>query len=673
MSTPITPNALSEFNKVRALEWLETNGLGGYASSTVSGANSRRYHGLLVAAMHPPLSRTVLLSKLEESIVIPPSIIIMPYNEVRFDLSSNQYPQAIYPAGVQYLKKFERKLFPEFIYEVRSIKIKKTIASVHGENTTLILYEVLSASEDFKLELLPLSASRDYHSLSHANDALYKGYLFNDGIFQTKNYHDSPELFVAVPNAKFEPLSNWYHNFEYSIEQERGFDFTEDLFNHGKFVVDMKKGDNLGIIISTEDPSGRDAFTLFEIEKNRREKLVENVSWNENIKRLTLAADQFIVNRGHNLKTIIAGYHWFSDWGRDAMISLPGLCLTTDRFDDAKKILKAFADNVSEGMLPNRFSDQDEIPEYNTVDATLWFFNAIYKYYQYTSDKAFIKTMLPILSNIMDWHDKGTRYNIHVDDDGLLYAGQDGVQLTWMDAKVGDWVVTPRKGKAVEINALWHNALCIMAELFTEIGKTKQAEEFKKRALQVKASFCQLFWNEAKGCLYDYVDGDYKNDDLRPNQIYALSLPFQLLCPYKAQQVFNVVTEKLLTKRGLRTLSPDHPDYKPVYGGDQWCRDGAYHQGTVWSFLIGPYIDALINLKGANGKVEATRLLSELFNNMEEAGVGTISEIFDAEPPHHAHGCIAQAWGVAEILRVTLEHDLFMHPMKNLKDSVISS
>jgi predicted glycogen debranching enzyme len=640
---------LKDFNNTQSLEWLETNGLGGYASSTVSGTNSRRYHGLLVAALHPPVGRTVMLSKLEETIL---------FDEKRFELGTNQYPGTIHPQGFQYLKSFERNLFPEFVFEAGKVKLKKTIAAIHGENTTLIIYEVLEAGKKFDLELLPLCSSRDYHSMSHANDSIYKGYLFQDGVFQTKNYENSPELFIKIPQSNFEVSGHWYNNFEYSVEHYRGLDFQEDLFNHGKFTITLKKGDKVGVIISTDDPSEKDAFRLFEQEQKRRETLVSNFTENVNIRRLVLAADQFVVKRGDDLKTIIAGYHWFSDWGRDTMISLPGLCLTTGRYDDAKKILKAFAESVSGGMLPNRFPDFGEAPEYNTVDATLWYFHAVYKYFQYTGDKDFVCTLLPILKNIIEWHYKGTRYAIHVDADELLYAGQNGVQLTWMDAKVGDWVVTPRKGKAVEINALWYNALSIMSELLTEAGEVKEAEIFKQRAERVHASFNQKFWNKSLNYLYDFIDGDHCNEDLRPNQIYALSLPFSLLPRDKAQKVFKAVSEKLLTPRGLRSLSPDHKEYKPVYGGDQWHRDGAYHQGTVWSFLLGPYIDALISLKGNKGKAEASAIINTFFDHLNDAGVGAVSEIFDAAPPHAPRGCIAQAWGVGEILRVAIEYNL---------------
>jgi predicted glycogen debranching enzyme len=658
-----TQKELNDFSTARSLEWIETNGLGGYASSTVSGAHSRKYHGLLVASMHPPVDRCAVLSKLEETLLV---------KDQYYNLSANQYPGNIYPKGFQYLKSFERDLFPEFVFEAGGVKLKKTIAAIHGENTTLITYEVLEAAQKFKMELLPLCSYRDFHSTSHENDFIFKGYLFDNGIFQTKNYHESAELFISVPGSVFENTQTWYNRFEYSIEQERGLDFQEDLFNHGKFLVDLKKGSKLGIIVSTEDTVGRDAFQLLAEVKNRRLALVKNYEERKDLRQLVLAADQFIVKRGDNLKTIIAGYHWFSDWGRDTMIAMPGLCLTTGRFDDAKKIIQAFASNVSEGMLPNRFADYGEACEYNTVDATLWFFNAIYKYYQYTGDKELVNSMLPVLKDIIEWHDKGTRFNIHADADGLIDAGRDGVQLTWMDAKVDNWVVTPRKGKAVEINALWYNALCVMDELLKQTGNEDESNSFKERAMKVNKTFNEVFWNEGQCGLYDFVDGDVKNDDVRPNQIYALSLPFPVVTGEKAKRIFELVTRKLLTPRGLRSLSSEHTDYKGVYIGDRWHRDAAYHQGTVWSFLLGPYVDAMIFVNGKKGKVEAALLISSFLQHLNEAGVGTISEIFDGEPPHHARGCMAQAWGVGEVLRVIMEHELFPDTNRKKKESSVT-
>lgn len=663
---------LSDFNNARNLEWIETNGLGGYASSTVSGAHSRRYHGLLVASLHPPVGRTVLLSKLDETIVIKSAEKPELSDEVRIELSANQYPGTVHPKGYRYLSAFHRDLFPEFCYKARGVEIKKTIASLHGENTTLILYEVVEASAPFTLELLPLSSSRDFHALSHANDSIGKHYLFENGIFRTLNYQGGTELFISVPKAEFLEQQGWYYNFEYSVEQYRGLDSREDLYTHGKFSVKLKKGNTLGIIISTENPEGKNAFKLFGAEKRRREKIVKEFSWNDDLKRLALAADQFIVKRG-DLSTVIAGYHWFADWGRDTMISLPGLCLVTGRFKEAKQILQQFSESVSEGMLPNRFPDYGEAREYNTIDATLWFFHAIHQYYKYTSDMPFVKSMLPILQEIIDWHYKGTRYNIKVDPaDELLYGGQEGVQLTWMDAKVGDWVVTPRRGKPVEINALWYNALCTMELLFDESGKRTESEAYRIKARKVFASFNEQFWNEKQNFLYDYVDGDYKNDDLRPNQIYAISLPFPLLSRERAKKVLDIVTSHLLTPRGLRSLATTHKEYRPAYGGGVRMRDGCYHQGTVWSFLLGAFIDALFHVKEERGKAEASRILNKFFEHLNEAGVGTISEIFDADPPHTPRGCIAQAWGVGEVLRVVLEHDLLPSPKKETKTQTTS-
>jgi predicted glycogen debranching enzyme len=642
----ISSPSASDFATVSTMEWLETNGLGGYCCSTVSGIHTRRYHGLLVASTEPPVGRKVLLSKLDEVVVI---------GEQRFELGANQYPGAVHPRGYQLLKSFERDLFPVFEFEAGNVKIKKTIAAVHGENTTLILYEVLKAGNPFRLEFLPLCSARDHHNICHANDAISQAYTFRDGIFSTRNYQDSPELFISVPRSEFVATRHWYHNFEYELERYRGLEYQEDLFNHGKLFVQLKKGDRLGIIISTENPAGRDAFELFEKEIQRRDALVASFSFNSNIRRLVFAADQFVVKRGADLKTIIAGYPWFSDWGRDTMIALPGICLVTGKYDDAKKILKAFASSVSEGMLPNRFLDHGEKPEYNTIDATLWFFQAIYKYFSYTNDKEFVREILPVMRHIIAWHYKGTRFNIHVDTDQLLTGGADGVQLTWMDARVGDWVVTPRRGKAVEINALWYNALCVMGELSDD---PEESKTYQLNAAHSKTSFNELFWNARQAALYDHVDGSYCNDDIRPNQIYALSLAFPVINEERAGSVLKLVTDKLFTPRGLRSLSPENRAYVAAYGGDPWARDSAYHQGTVWSFLMGPYIDALFFVEGDQAKLKATKIINSFFEHLNERGIGTVSEIFDAQPPHAPRGCFAQAWGVGEVLRVAIEYKL---------------
>ena len=388
---------------------------------------------------------------------------------------------------------------------------------------------------------------------------------------------------------------------------------------------------------------------------------------NETIQQLTLAADQFIVKRGEDLKTVIAGYHWFTDWGRDTMISLPGLTLSTGRYEDAKKIISAFAKNVSMGMLPNRFQDNGEAPEYNNVDGTLWYFIAVYKYLQATNDKDFVKDeILPVLKDIIDWHFKGTRYNIHVDEDGLLYAGEKGQQLTWMDARIGTWVVTPRMGKPVEIEALWYNVLKIFSELLELNQQSSDATLAGISAEKAKQSFTEKFWYPEGNYLYDVIDEDGKpNIDLRPNQLFAISLPFTLIEGEQAQAILKIVEQELYTPVGLKSLPKTDINYIAIYGGNAYHRDSSYHEGTVWSWLLGPYVDAImsepgfIGLDGSGGKDKALKVIDDFKYHLNEGCIGSVSEIFDADPPHHPRGCIAQAWGVAEILRVIKEYGLY--------------
>lgn len=641
-------NTLNNYDAAIELEWLETNGIGGWAGSSVVGCNTRRYHSLLMAATVPPAERMNLVSKLDETIVV---------NDERYELGTNNYGDVITPQGYQYLSGFKKEIFPEWTYEVNGVALKKTISMVHGENTTVILYEVVKAPQVFTLELLPLLSVRGYHSLMHANNAAHWDASFDNNIFRAKVYDATPDIFIKVPNANYQHHPNWFYNFNYSIEQYRGLDFTEDLFNHGKFLVELKQGDSLGIILSTEDPLNKNAVELLLKEKQRRESLIEQ-PYNGSIKQiLTLAADQFIVKRGEDLKTIIAGYPWFTDWGRDTMISLPGLCLSTGRFEDAKKIIAAFAQNVSMGMLPNRFQDNNEPPEYNNVDGTLWYFIAIKKYLDATDDEAFIiSEILPVLKDIIDWHFRGTRYNIHVADDGLLYAGEVGQQLTWMDARIGSWVVTPRMGKAVEIQALWYNALKIFAELLRMNAQEKDAELVEISALKAKQSFEEKFWYDEGNYLYDVIDENNETDKtLRPNQLFAISLPYALIEEAKAAAVLEVVEEQLYTPVGLKSLPKTDSHYIPVYGGDAWHRDSAYHEGTVWSWLLGPYVDALIKVNDLRDK--AQKVIDDFSYHLNEACIGSVSEIFDADAPHHPRGCFAQAWGVAEILRVIREYN----------------
>ena len=640
---------IQNLNDALRLEWLETNGLGGWASSTIIGAHTRRYHGLLVAALQPPVGRAVLLSKLDETIEL---------NKKRIELGTNLYPGAIHPEGYRYMQSFSKDLFPCFIYETGGVRLQKTIAAVNGENTTLILYEVLESPAAFTLKLQPFLAGRDYHSLMNANDAVGQHLEFENGILVSKIYDALPELYLFVPDSEFTLNPAWYYNFEYPVEKHRGQDFQEDLFTPGSFNLQMQSGDRLGVIVSTGHPAGRNAFDLFEREKERRQNLLAPLKVRDEItESLTLAADQLIVQRENDLKTILAGYHWFTDWGRDTMIALPGLTLVTGRFDDAKKIIRTFARHVSRGMLPNRFPDSAEAPEYNTVDATLWFFIAIYRYLRYSGDMDFVSDeLMPVLQDIIAWHDKGTRFNIHVDADGLLSAGEPGVQLTWMDAKIGDWVVTPRIGKAVEINALWVNALAIFAWLSKKIGRLDQAKHYARRTGQVKKRFGEVFWFEKGGYLYDVVDCNDRDTRIRPNQIMAIGPPYPLLEDVKARRVFQIVMDKLYTPFGLRSLAPEDPDYRPTYGGNIFQRDSAYHQGTVWSWLLGPFLTALVRIYGTEGKARGRKIIEDFKPHLADAGIGSVSEIFDADAPQDARGCIAQAWSVGEILRAYTEN-----------------
>jgi predicted glycogen debranching enzyme len=643
-------SALNDYYLANRCEWLETNGLGGYSSSSITGSNERRYHGILVAAGEDVTNRRMLLSKLDETIITTGG---------RFELATNNYGDTLHPQGFQHMKHFRKVLFPEWLFEAGEVKLRKTIAMIEAQNTVVIIYDVVEAGEPFSLELLPLLAVRDHHELTHKNDGVHQEARFSSDIYEARLYDHQSVVFIKCPGARYQPCPDWYYNFHYTREKERGLDHTEDLFTQGKLVVQLKAGDSLGIIVSDQDPSNSNAHALFDKETARRKLVTADSSADAFTKYLLLAADQFIVKRQNNFKTIIAGYHWFTDWGRDTMISLPGLCLVTGRHEDAKKILSLFARSVSEGMMPNRFPDNGQPPEYNTVDATLWFFVAVYKYLHATKDKQFVlNEMLPVMADIISWHQKGTRFNIREDVDGLLRAGTAGVQLTWMDAKFGDTVVTPRIGKAVEVNALWYNALQVYAALLQLNRKRKMATDIKNKAAVTQQSFISKFWNNKGGYLYDVIDGEYEDDRFRPNQLFAITLPFPLIYHKKGKQVLKAVKEKLYTPFGLRTLSLDDPGYTGIYDGDQERRDRGYHQGAAWSWLLGPYVDAIMKLQGVRAKPMARKVIHEFREHLNDGGIGTVSEIFDGNPPHHSKGCIAQAWGVAELLRVIKEYDL---------------
>jgi predicted glycogen debranching enzyme len=632
-------------------EWLETNGLGGFACGTIAGANTRRYHGLLTAALNPPGGRTLLLSKLEETLLT---------GDRRDDLSTNEYKGAIHPEGYLLLSNFRLDPFPTWTFEVGRVQLQKTVFMPQGSNTVQVEYKLLQAPPGIKpvLELRPLVAFRDYHSTTHENGFARTAIENTPNAASLQLYPDLPRLFFAHDATQLQYQGHWYKNFIYRVEQERGLDFEEDLFNPFVLSWNLSKERRATVIASTEQRDIGQAATVREAELQRRQRLVASSPVNDPLVcSLTAAADQYLVRRGEYW-TVIAGYPWFADWGRDTMISLPGLTLFTGRADVARSILRNFAHHTDMGMLPNRFIDSSGEAEFNTVDATLWFFEAVRAYAAATDDYAFIRQELyEVLHQIIECHIRGTRYNIEMADNGLLNSGSSGVQLTWMDAKIGDWVVTPRSGKPVEIQALWYNALRTIEDLAERFNDTERWKKYSNLASMASWTFNRAFWNSEARCLYDVVDGGPPDGSIRPNQIFAVSLHYSMLAPDRSRAIVETVERELLTPVGLRTLSPRDPRYRPTYAGNQYSRDSAYHQGTVWPWLLGPFVSAYVRVNGgtAQARTRARDLLRGIELHLTEAGLRQISEIFDGDAPHHPRGCFAQAWSVAEILRALCE------------------
>ncbi len=627
-------------------EWLVTNGLGGYSSGTVAGAGTRRYHGLLVAALEPPLGRTVLVAGLE---------LNAEYQGRSHPLSTHEYAGgSVHPDGYRHTETFVLDGgVPEWTFAIGDARLTQSIWMGQGTNTTYVRFCLENASGPVRLRLSPLCTYRDYHAHSRggwqlATTKVPEG-LRIDAFPGARSYR------LLCAEATCEPRGDWFWNFHHRLEAERGLDSTEDLFRPGEFLIDLDVGGAATLICTTETGAVDEATVARGADQQRRAELLlpvlQEPGW---VRQLALAADQFIVGRGASDSegaTVIAGYPWFGDWGRDTMIALPGLTLPTGRSFIAARILRTFAAHLSDGMLPNRFPDGGAAPEYNTVDATLWYFHAVEAYLQSTGDEALLRELWPRLVEIVDWHFRGTRHGIGVDPaDGLLRAGEPGVQLTWMDAKVGDWVVTPRIGKPVEINALWHHALVTMSALGERVGEAALARRYQSLAARARESFRQRFWYAEGGYLYDVVDGPEGNDaSLRPNQIFAVSLPSELLDAQQAAAVVAVCQRELLTPMGLRSLAATDHRYVGVYAGGPVQRDGAYHQGTVWSWLLGPF--ALAHFRVHGDRKEARALLAGIGSHLAEACAGSISEIFDGEAPHRPRGCCAQAWSVAEVLR----------------------
>ncbi|HUG39335.1 MAG TPA: amylo-alpha-1,6-glucosidase [Longimicrobiales bacterium] len=644
-------------------EWLVANGLGGYASGTVSCAATRRYHGLLVAALPAPLGRVLLLLDLAETVRLPGG------REVH--LGGDERPDALELHGSEHLREFRLDHgLPAWRYQIGETVLEKHLVLVHGQNTVSVRYRIVSGP-GVELSVRPMVDIRSHDAM--VGDQLGRDYdvrPVTDGL--DVGCRGGPDLHIrfAGAGARFDDDPAVLSQILYRVEARRGYASVGDAWSPGRIEARLEQGASLDILATAEetgriDPAGHDAREVAELTRRRDLLDLAGLVDEAIAAELTLAADAFIVSpatrareesraraAGGETKSIIAGYHWFTDWGRDTMISLEGLALVTGRHREAAAILRTFADHIRDGLIPNMFPEGDEQGLYHTADATLWFFHAVHRYVRATGDRELLRELLPRLREIVDAHLRGTRFGIGVDPtDGLLRQGAEGYQLTWMDAKVDEWVVTPRRGKAVEINALWYNALRLLEEWLGEEGGESAAAQVGGHADRVRSSFNARFWYDEGGYLYDVVDGEAGDDAaFRPNQVFAISLDRPVLDEERWPGVMEKVEARLLTPVGLRSLAPGHTDYQPRYFGDLRARDAAYHQGTVWGWLIGPFVDAWLRVHPGD-RARAASFLEGLLTHLDEACIGSMSEVFDAEPPHTPRGCVAQAWTVAEVLR----------------------
>jgi len=654
-------------------EWLLTNEHGSYSSSTIVGCNTSGYHGLLIGSLNPPVNRIMALAYCLEMIIVEGQ---------SFNLSTFEFKDKFTPTGFPLLKQFRQDYGVHFDYELGRLKLTKSIYLLRDKDTVAIVYDFNRVSEPLEFVSRPFIGLRDFHTLQQSHAPLCSERL-GDSVLVRHDVPNSCELLLNCPSVNFVVDRQWWFNFVYRNNKERGQDFTEDLWTPGFFKQRIEKPGKIILWASLSPPQSRrksekpTGFNIDTVRKNllmhqeniKHKAISMQVSKNgnhvSNFETLCLTADAFIAKRhtnNHHRTTILAGYPWFADWGRDAFISLPGLLLSTGRFDEAKSVLTTFASAADEGMIPNRFDDRSGTTYFNSVDASLWFINAAFQYLKATGDsETFNKGLMPTIRLIIESYHKGTRFDIHADTDGLITAGNYQTQLTWMDAKYEGLAFTPRCGKAVEINALWYNALCLLAQFEADRDMDNSEDsvqnpiDYKSMADKVRTSFCKLFWNESKNYLNDCIlpDGAVE-DSLRPNQIFAVSLGFSPLSPSQQKAVVRAVRKQLLTPYGLRTLDVQNSRYHGIYTGPQQKRDEAYHQGTVWSFLLGPFVESFLKVNGFSrkSKKKAAEYIQPLLKHLTEDGcLGSVSEIFDGDKPHKPKGCFAQAWGVAELIR----------------------
>jgi predicted glycogen debranching enzyme len=648
-------------------EWIATNGLGGFAFGTLAGVPTRGYHGLLTAAIPPPLGRLLLLGPLLERIALPDG------TTVRLGALERGTERLILEDH-RHLKEFDLELgLPVWRYEIKGCLVERRLWMPHASNTTIVRYRLLRGSAPVRLTLEPGVIFRSNGAPVDSPLPVPFHCTVNDRRVELTAARDLPQLRVTIhgKDTRFTPDERTVSDVACRVEQARGYSCTGPLYLPGSFTVELSAGEPVSLVASSESFEVMEALTPGQAEQEEHERRHRLLTMAPEKLRtgfgaeLVLAADQFLVFPSGRMeesvrlraaeseaRSVVAGYPWFTDWGRDTMISLEGLTLATGRHAEAGYILRTFAEHVRDGLIPNFFPDGRKDGVYHTADATLWFFYALDRYLTITRDCEMLTVLLPKLTDIVEHHLHGTRFGIGVDStDGLLRQGAPGYQLTWMDAKVGDWVVTPRNGKAVEINALWFNALCLLRGWLEQENQSAAAEKLATQIERVRTSFNQRFWNPRTGCLFDFVDGDTDDDPaIRPNQLLAISLPHPVLASQRWGSVLAVVQRELLTPVGLRSLAPGHRSYQPCYDGNLRMRDAAYHQGTVWTWLLGPFVDAWLKVHPGD-HAGARGFLAALVPHLKEAGVGSISEIFDAEPPFTPRGCIAQAWSVAEVLR----------------------
>ncbi|TET65500.1 glycogen debranching protein [Candidatus Bathyarchaeota archaeon] len=684
-SITLSKETLANFEEAIRKEWIITNGLGGYASSTVLGLNTRKYHGLLIAAFHPPGDRRVCLVKLDEEIKIGNNI---------YPLGANEFQNGIFPQGHMFLKEFSISPFPRYTYQVEDVEVQKTIFMPHEKNAVTTIYKILNRSSfNVKIQVFPLINWRHFHLVTDRWKIPWE--------FVPKQEDKGVNVQLGVPRStlmmtttkgRYFTTGKWIEKIYLREEANRGESCLDDCYQHGYFEVDVKADENEKFAITAVADRSRDytqkvlaelpvtmydVEALFERETRRHNglltkfyeehKKIQPTDW---LNWVISATNMFVVKGiNHRQKSVIAGYHWFETWGRDTFISLPGLMLVTGRFEDARQVFLTFKNRCKQGLIPNFLPDKAERPAYNAVDATLWYVNAILQYLKYTGDFRFVREQLwETLKAIIENHTKGTTSDIHVGSDGLLYHGS---QLTWMDVATDGQPITPRAGKAVEVQALWYNTLKIMELLANKFQEKNEAGEYAQISEKTRKGFLEKFWNLKKDCLFDVVSEHGKDDSLRPNQIIAVALDFTMLDNVKGEKVVDVVHRELLTPQGLRTLSRNDPRYIGVYNGDRRNRDRAYHNGAVWPWLLGPFITAFLKTKGYaeyRREYALKNFLTPLFSKQNfSSGLGVFNEIADGEPPFTPRGCIAQAWSIAEPFRAYIEEIMQVKPKHERK------